>query len=353
MSSLDKSKCDGCGVGIGECHAPGCERAFCWHCGDLLRSCGWSQRLGGERFPWAGDLDGVFASHNRHYCGRDLDEWDFWPTYEGDKLVGLRANTVGPGPWHVIETSPQARDLAALTFPLPHLSLQTGDDCVEALLASPLLPRLRALEFGDAQGGWGRWLGGEDCLSEGKNTAALVRLVERLPRVTRLYLGHLVPEPDRLLAATFPPLLEALLVRSLVPLDLGALAGNDSLPALRRLLVHQGGVGELAGGGFHDRFRALVNAPGLDGVRGLHVNIPQVDDACCAALAASRMVKHLSGLWLAGQGLTDAGAAALAASPDVRALEELALDGPNLTEAGRATLRATGVRLLEDEDIPR
>src|SRR5690242_17715648 len=174
MASMQLSKCDGCGSKLGELHAPTCARAICWHCRKHYKECPWNKVASQRQFPWAGELEFVFADWNRHYLGLDLDEYDFWPEYEGGKLVRLTANRVGPGAWNVIETSAQARDLRDLTFPFPHLSLQTCDDCVEALLRSLLLPRLRILQLGETGRGWDANLSDGDALCDGKDTVALV-----------------------------------------------------------------------------------------------------------------------------------------------------------------------------------
>src|SRR5690349_14181027 len=126
MFVTEDPKCYGCGAGLGQPHAPDCPAATCWHCGEPWRQCKRNALREEGPPPWAGDLESVFAGQNRYYIGLDLDEFDYLPTYEGGKLVALRANRVGPGPWHVIETSGQARSLVDLTFPMPHLSMQTA-----------------------------------------------------------------------------------------------------------------------------------------------------------------------------------------------------------------------------------
>jgi hypothetical protein len=295
-------------------------------------------------------LEVVFADYNRHYAGLALDEYDFLPTYEGGKLFGLRVNRVGPGPWHVIETSAQARDLRDLAIAMPHLSLQDCDDAVEALLHSPLLSRLQILQLGDTGRGWDMSIDEEGPMCEGEDTDALVTLVERMPRLVALYLAAWVPESSRLLAAAFPPLLKTLLVRSFEPLDLGVLARNDSVAGLETLILQQESGGTSFGAGFHERFAALVNSLALGHVGSLRLDVPEMDDACCGIIAGSRLVRQLRRVWLRGEGFTDNGAAILAAYPDIQKLEELAIEGPDVTEAGYAALRAAGVRLRDLEE---
>src|SRR5262245_42092274 len=323
MSVTNDTRCDGCGAGLGEPHSPSCPRAVCWRSGEGYQACG-RGRQSDKRFPWTGDLEAAFAFQNRYYLGWDLDDYDYWPTYQEGKLVALQVNRVGPGPWRVIETSPQALDLTELSFPLPHLSMQTCDDCVEALVDSPLLARLRVLQLGHTGRDWDAPLDG-DSLCDAEDTRALVRLVERMPRATELYLAEAAPKSARLLAATFPPPLRVLLVRSLLPLDLGVLARNESLGNLETLILRQDSIGDPAGPGFHDQFAALVDPPALDRVHTLRLEFPGLDDACCQLLVASRLPKHLRRLWLRGDGITDAGAAALPASGAVQAVGEVVL----------------------------
>jgi hypothetical protein len=348
-SVIEETRCCGCGATLGERHSPDCPEAICWHCARHPRECDLSEAWRPEPYPWAGNLEWVFAAHNRHYHGMDLDEQDYWPFYEGGKLVGLRANRVGPGAWHVIETSKQARDLIDLTFAMPHLSLQTVEDCIHALLRSPLLPHLHVLQLGDTWRGWGATMDDDGASCEGEDTDALVRLIERAPRVRELYLAVLVPEPNRLLAALFPPLLEVLQVRNDKPFNLGVLARNESLQGLSTLILHQDRGDDSLQPDFHEQFAALVNAPGLAQVDGLRIDIPQVDDACCASLVTSGMLKHLKDLWLEGGGITDAGAEVLAASPEVRSLDELRIGSRALTERGYDALRAAGVNVQRPE----
>ncbi len=347
MSSELRAKCHGCGAGLGEKHSKECTQAICWHCGHPCIVCG-CPRLGDYPYPWTGDLECVFADENRRYVGMDFDEFQFWPHYKAGKLVGLRVNRVGPGPWRVIETSSQARGVTELTMPMPHLCMLTADDCVEALLDSPVLPRLQVLQLGETRLGWDGWLGDDEAPCEGERSDALARLVERMRRVRTLRLAALTPEPNKVLAAAFPPLLETLLVRTLRPFDLSVLARNDSLGRLKSLVLHQERLGDDAGGKIAAQFGSLVNSPGLDGVQEeLYIHMLHIDDKCCKALAASRMLKHLQRVALWGKGLTDAGLAVLAASPEVRAMGKVAVGGPNVTEQGRAALRAAGVPVIE------
>jgi hypothetical protein len=350
MSLIRSTKCEGCGAALGELHAPTCPRATCWHCGQEYAGCPWKQSGLQRQFPSAGDLEDVFANQNRHYVGLDLDEFDFMPTYEGGKLVGLRSNRVGPGPWRVIETSAQARDLRDLTLAMPHLSMENCDDCVEALLHSPLLSRLQILQLGETDRGWDANLDDEGALCDGEDMEALVALVERMPRVVALYLAAAVPEPGLLLAATFPPALKTLQARSFEPLDLGVLARNDSLGGLGTLVLRKEPIGARVGEGFYAQLGALLNRAALDRLQDLRLDVPELDDVSCEILVGSRLVRQLRRLWLRGEGVTDAGAAILAACPDIQKLEELAIEGPDVTEAGYAALRAAGVRLRDVEE---
>jgi len=294
-------------------------------------------------------LESVFGGNNRYHVGLDLEEYDFWPHYENGKLVALAANRVGPGAWHRIESSEQARDLVDLTFQMPHLTEQTGDDCVEALLKSPLLPQLQVFQIGDTGREWNSRLEWSDALCEGNDAEALVRLIERMPRVVELYLAEDLPEPNRVLAATFPPLLKVVLIRTVKSFDLSVLAQNDSLAKLKTLILHEERIEDPIRTGFSEKFGALMDSPGFDSVKKLRLDIPKLDDACCQLLSTSRMLKHLKRLWLRGEGLTDAGAAILAASPEVKELKELTFEGSNVTEDGTATLLNAGVQLRDYE----
>jgi hypothetical protein len=345
VTASEERRCRGCAAGIGERHAPDCPGAICWDCGKDRQTCECNRSWQDKRFLFAGALEHVFAFHNRHYV--DLG-YDFLPAFKEGKLVGLEVNRVGPGAWSVIETSQQARDISDLTFRVPHLSLQTGDDCVHALLNSPLLPQLEVLELGDMERGWGAWMDDDHLFPcDVKDTASLVRLIELAPRLEELYLAADVSEPSKLLAARFPPLLKLLQISPFRPLDLSVLAQNQSLGSLEMLILHEDrDPADVAQTDFHEQFAALVNASGFESIENLRIDMPQLDDACCEALVKSAMLKRLQGLWLEGEGITDAGAATLAASPEVRSLEEVRLGGDGLTEQGYETLLTAGVQIL-------
>jgi hypothetical protein len=364
--SLSHEKCRGCGASLGERHSPDCRDAHCWRSRELCAACDHCKRCRREGWPedspflYTGELEPVFSFENRHYIGFNLDEYDYEPTFTDGRLTRLLANRVGPGAWHHIETSRQARDLIDLTLHLPHLTLQTGDDCVRALLESPLTPRLRVLQLGDTARSSEAAGVDEDGPCEGEDTEALARLVERMPRAAELYLAIDFPDLSRLLAATFPPPLEVLMIRTYRTLDLGVLARNQSLGRLGTLVLHQERGPEPLGAGFHDGFSALVNSPGLDRVADLRIDVPQLDDECVRALVTSRAFEHLRRLGLNGEGLTDAGAALLAACPAARGLEAIDLsplalrgypEGGGLTRQGVDALRAAGIKLSPDMDI--
>jgi hypothetical protein len=185
MVSQKQQKCEGCDARLGEPHFATCKVALCWqtreHC-NVCKHCDLQQQQGGQRYPFAGELETVLSLHNAHYFNMDLDEYDFFPRYQRGCLVGLSANRVGPGPWHVIETSSQARHLTDLSFPLPHLSLQTADDCVEALRESPLLPQLCSFQLGDTGRAWSEPMSGENALAECDNVKGLIAAIEGAPR---------------------------------------------------------------------------------------------------------------------------------------------------------------------------
>jgi hypothetical protein len=362
--SVSYEKCGGCGASVGERHRPECPIACCWWWRERCAACRHCERSRQEGrvknspFTYTGGLEAVFSGQNVHYIG--LNEYDFEPTYTDGRLTGLRANRVGPGAWHHIETSDQASDLIDLTLHRPHLTLQTGDDCVRALLESPLTPHLRVLQLGDTARSSEVALSDEDEPCEGEDTEALVRLIERLPRAAELYLNMLVPDPSRLLAATFPPPLEVLLIRTYRPFDLGVLARNESLERLGTLVLHQERGFQPLGAGFHDGFTALVNSPALDRVADLRIDIPEMDDECVRALVTSRAFEHLRRLGLRGEGFTDVGAALLAACPAARGLEVVDLspldspqnpEGRRLTRQGVDALRAAGIKISPDMDI--
>ena len=363
---VSNKKCRGCGASLGDRHSPDCQDAYCWRSRELCVACehckrcrqdGWPKD---SPFPYTGELEPVFYFQNRHYIGDDLDEYDYEPEFTDGRLTRLRANRVGPGAWHHIETSAQVRDLIDLTLHLPHLTLQTADDCVRALLDSPLTPRLRVLQLGHTARSSEAAGVDEDFPCEGQDTGALVRLIERMPRPAELYLAIELPDLSRLLAATFPPPLDVLMLRTHTTLDLGVLARNESLEHLGTLVLHQERGSEPFGAGFHDGFSALVNSPGLDRLADLRIDVPQLDDECVRSLVTSRVFEHLRRLGLYGEGLTDAGAALLAACPAARGLEVVDLsplalpgypEGGGITRQGVDALRAAGIEISPDMDI--
>src|SRR5262249_15572496 len=152
--------------------------------------------------------------------------------------------------------------------------------------------------LGDTGRGWDAPLDDEDAPCACEDSRALAALVERIPRATELYLAAHVPEPGRVLAATFPPLLKTLQVRSFEPLDLCALARNESLGSLETLILHRDRRWACIWSCYYDQLRTLVNSPALDRVVGLRIDVPALDDACCEVLVASRLLKHLRRLWL-------------------------------------------------------
>lgn len=343
------SECGGCGARVGQRHATDCKAATCWHCRKRRKRCNWSPP-DGDAFPFTGDLEPVFALANEHHSGLDIDDFDFWPTYnQAGQMVRLRANRGGPGAWHDIEASKQARDLTDLTFALPHLGEQFMEDCAEALLKSRLLPQLEVLQLGNGGREWdGGWV--SELAGDAFDALALMSPIELTPRLRELYFVVDVSDGSPVLRAKFPPGLTKLFVGSTGALQLNVLSNNQSAAGLKSLSLSQGAEGDPVGASFQQDFRSLMNTEVLGGVEELHLSMPEIDDACCATLTASRMVRHLRRLYLWGEGITDTGAKTLANCAEIRSLEELYLGGDAMTKRGYNTLRAAGVNVKEAYD---
>src|SRR5262249_31993864 len=73
-----KQSCDGCGVPVGKMHKKACREAFCWYTQEHCVECRHCRQFG-DRFPFTGDLENVFAFHNHYEF--DLGEYDLSPHF--------------------------------------------------------------------------------------------------------------------------------------------------------------------------------------------------------------------------------------------------------------------------------
>jgi uncharacterized protein (TIGR02996 family) len=240
-----------------------------------------------------------------------------------------------------------------------------GQEEVDAVLASPHLPRLKLLVFGDQESS----LATAKALAACPNLPQLIELfflgdyysdlgdaglevLASSPRLSGLQGLHcdnndVGPAGARALAAS-PHLTQLRELHfghgSYHPNQIGdeglaALAGSPTLGQLRSLSLPMNAVGDAG-------LAAVAASPHLCRLETLSLPMNGIGDAGLAALAASSNLRSVSYLWLAANKISSAGAAALAASPHAGSLATLGLLSNPIDEEG---FRA----LIESPRLPR
>jgi uncharacterized protein (TIGR02996 family) len=297
---------------------------------------------------WLGEALSAYLLDNRDddlpsYVARRYERGKFH--FRRGWLDTLRVNYLTPGMATALAVAPAVRLLRGLEIS------RFDDDraCNLALAASPYLGNLRALD-----------LEGEENLGH-SGGEGLVDFVRRLPRLESLLLMVHGVDTEALLGLPTLTHLRQLQVYHVTHYPLALLAGNPSLSNLTHLLLkpHALEPGDtdayirLAG------VEALVTSPHLTSLTHLELQLSDMGDEGCAAIARSGILARLEHLSLAHGRITDAGAHLLASCPDFRHLTKLDLNNNCLSEVGIAALEATGVALqandqrepAEDEEI--
>lgn len=222
------------------------------------------------------------------------------------------------------------------------------------LLESPYLTNLRVLELG--------FSATVDPLSYSTqvspfgncNVQQVIELLEKCPRLEELYLNTGLSDIDRLFA--LPTLDHLRTLQYYYGSDywgntqgsaypLAALAGNVSLRRLTTLRLHAGRSTRID----IEQMNAVLHSPNLPNLT--HVQIHTIDrgDEGCRRIIASGILRRLKTLDVGYGNMTDEGARLLAACPDLKHLDSLDVSRNALTVDGIAALRATGIRVVADE----
>src|SRR5262245_24689029 len=177
-----------------------------------------------------------------------------------------------------------------------------------ALRRAPWLANLRVLHLGRDRF--------DPCSVNG---AAVVELVERTPRLEKLYLLAHDVDVDRLFALPMPTL-RVLWVYHLSHYPLHILADNPTLTRLEKLELHPHAAGS---DGLHlgmSQLRAITRSPHLKSLRHLEFALSDIGDAGCEEIVASGLLKRLKVLDVCLGTITDDGARTLAECPDLQNL---------------------------------
>jgi uncharacterized protein (TIGR02996 family) len=171
-------------------------------------------------------------------------------------------------------------------------------------------------------------------------------LVQRLPRLERLFLEGRLEHVDRLFGLKTLANLRSLQLCFAQEYPLEILARNRSLDQLEYILFHPQDGDEpaitLAG------VRALLRSPHLKKLVKLRLHLTTIGDEGCAAIVQSGILRRLKVLDLGFGSITDEGARILAACPDLRKLELLDVQRNALTKKGIAALRKVGKEVHAD-----
>jgi uncharacterized protein (TIGR02996 family) len=221
------------------------------------------------------------------------------------------------------------------------------------LIASPYLTNLRVFKLGfsdtgDRVGHSTMVAPFEDC-----NAQQVIDLLQKCPRLEELYLNTNLSGIARLFAS--PALGNLRVFQYYFGSDymarnrggaypLSALADNASLKRLTTLRLYAG-RDETIG---LEEMDAVLRSPHLPSLTHLQVRMTAFGDDGPRRIIQSGALRRLKSLDLGCGNMTDEGAGLLAACPDLKNLEMLDVTRNALTEQGIAALRATGIRVVAD-----
>jgi uncharacterized protein (TIGR02996 family) len=224
---------------------------------------------------------------------------------------------------------------------LRHLEVEATnywDPGYDDLAAAPYLRGVRTFRLGRAPD--------SSVAAQGDQVA---RLVARMTNVEEVRLfAHAMPTTE--LFSLHLPRLRVLQADNLSDYDLHVLAGNPSLGELRHLSFTPAWTDapEDERPFQLPQVRALVRSRHLGSLTHLTLRRSGMEDAGCAEIVRSGILKRLRELDLWGGCITDRGARLLANCPDLRNLELLSIGGNHLSEDGLTALRDTGVPLMTE-----
>jgi uncharacterized protein (TIGR02996 family) len=243
---------------------------------------------------------------------------------------------------------------AALTDEEEQNEIYEESTIMPPLLESPNLSNLRVFklgfsDIGDRIGHSTMVAPFGDC-----NAAQVIELLQKCPRLEELYLNTNLLGIEDLFA--LPALGNIRVLQYYYGTDytgdtsegvypLIALANNASLKLLTTLRLHPGrdATIDLA------EMDAVLRSPHLPSLNHLQVHMTTFGDDGCRSIIESGALRRLKVLDIGHGNMTDEGARLLADCPDLKNLEMLDVSRNALTARGIAALRATGVRVVADD----
>ncbi|MFO0841797.1 MAG: WGR domain-containing protein [Gemmataceae bacterium] len=234
-------------------------------------------------------------------------------------------------------------------------SFDTFDETnvLPSLLASPYLTNLRAFRLGFSDSGervgHSTMVGPfNDC-----TVGQILELLQKCPRLEELYLNTSLAGIDELFAS--PRLGPLRVLQYYFGMDadyirhdgypLAALANNASLRNLHTLRLHPGRDTNVNA----DQLDAVLRSPNLPNLTHLQVHMTNYENEGCRRIVDSGILRRLKVLDVGYGNMTDEGARQLAASPELKDLQLLDVSRNALTAEGIAALRATGVKVVADD----
>jgi hypothetical protein len=220
------------------------------------------------------------------------------------------------------------------------------------LLGSPYLTNLRVFKLGfsddrDKIGHSTMIATFVDC-----DVQQMIELLQKCPRLEELYLNTNLSGIDLLFE--LPTLSNIRVLQYYYGSDymrdiptaypLTALANNASLQRLTTLRLHPGRNATI----LVEEMDAVLRSPHLPSLTHLQVHMTTFGDEGCRAIIESGALRRLEVLDIGYGNMTDEGARMLAACPDLKNLEVLDVTRNALTKQGIAALRATGIRVVAD-----
>jgi uncharacterized protein (TIGR02996 family) len=248
---------------------------------------------------------------------------------------------------------------AALTDDEQPNEIYEEADILPPLLASPYLTNLRVFKLGFSdskdQLGHSTMVGPfGNC-----NAQQVIQLLQKCPHLEELYLNTHLQDIHPLFA--LPALGNIRVLQyyygmqnyhggdhsggtpgSAYPLT--ALANNASLRRLTTLRLHAGREATID----LEEMEAVLRSPNLPSLTHLQVHMTTFGNEGCRRIIESGALRRLKILDIGYGNMTDEGARLLAGCPDLKSLGVLDVSRNALTADGVAALRATGIRVIAD-----